>query len=87
MTTITVQRPRPVAVPRAAAPAAWLFGWLTRCIDQLAQARQARSERRRQEGRLADAAALRRQAQQLMGMDARYAADLFAAADRHERGE
>jgi hypothetical protein len=36
--------------------------------------------------RQAEAARVRQYAQEVMGQDPRFAADLFAAADRHERG-
>ena len=45
-----------------------------------------RAESRQFADRQSKAARVRTYAQQIMGHDPRFAADLFAAADRHERG-
>ena len=84
MTTITVQAPVKVNVPRAAAWAAALFtgllGWF--------QSHQAeRTERRAAADRAAEAAAVRTYALRFASHDPRFAADLLVAADRHERAE
>ena len=82
MTTITVQSPRNVATPRGAVLGAWVFQSLTRFVERLGEIRRERAERRAY--RISDAAAVRRYAQSVIQYDARFAADLFAAADRHE---
>ena len=82
MTTITVHTPAPVRAPRGAAWAAHLFALLLNSWRQASERRQqhlALSTRQR------EAAEVRRLGQQMMAMDSRFAADLFAAADRHER--
>jgi hypothetical protein len=89
-TTTTFHTPAPVRVPRAAPLAAWLAEQLIlalRALSRRLSAAPAAQAAARQRGRVAEAAALRRHAQQLMGADPRFAADLFAAADRHEREE
>ena len=82
MSTITVIAPIKIAVPRGAAVAAIWFvaflGWLEKVADKREQSRQL-------VGRIEEAARVRSYAQQLMAHDPRYAADLFAAADRHEQ--
>lgn len=85
MTTITVQTPRTVATPRGAVFGAWLFQAMTRLVERLGEARRARAEHRALSNRISDAAAVRRYAQSVIQYDARFAADLFAAADRHEQ--
>ena len=83
MTTMNVTIPRAVAVPRGAAFAAAVFssvlGWVSRSAA-------SRHERRALASRAAEAAEVRALALQLMKEDRRYAADLLAAADRHELG-
>lgn len=82
MVTLTVETHAPVAAPRGAALAGAVFarilGWFS-----------ARSSSRRAQQlgtlRSEEAARVRRFAEQMMGDDPRFAADLFAAADRHER--
>jgi hypothetical protein len=82
MTTITVQSPVKVRVPRAAGWAAALFSGLLTWFE----GRQAdRSERREVADRAAEAAAVRTYALRFASHDPRFAADLLAAADRHER--
>ncbi len=84
MVTVSVYTPVTVRAPRAAAWAAFLFtrflGWFERGAAQ-------RLERREQADRAAEAAAVREYAQRFASHDPRFAADLMAAADRHERGE
>jgi hypothetical protein len=83
MTTITVHTPVAVARPRGARIAAAWFGrllaWASRSIE-------SRTERRDFAGRVQEASRVRSYAQSVMQQDPRFAADLFAAADRHERG-
>jgi hypothetical protein len=83
MTTITVNTPARVAEPRGARWAAAAFGRLLKWMEASAA---ERGEHRALQGRIAEAARVRLYAQELMGHDPRFAADLFAAADRHERG-
>ena len=81
MSTTTVMTPAtaPVALPRgarwAAALAARLLQWLASLQPQPTVKPSSRSE---------EAAELRRYATRVARHDPRYAADLFAAADRHE---
>ncbi len=83
MSTITVQRPIKVHQPRAAAWAADLFNLLLNGLQSL---RAARARRRKITDRAAEAAAVRRYARDYAGHDPRFAAELMAAADRHEQG-
>lgn len=82
MTTVTVHTPVAVGTPRAALLAANLFsaflGWFERSAD-------VRAERREVADRAAEAAAVREYAHRFASHDPRFAADLMAAADRHER--
>ncbi|MDP2006498.1 MAG: hypothetical protein Q8K45_12545 [Rubrivivax sp.] len=82
MTVISVYTPAPVAMPRAAPLAAAAFlrvlGWFERLG-------QARSLAREHATRAAEARAVRSYAQRYASHDPRFAADLLAAADRHER--
>lgn len=87
MTTITVHTPTPVKTPRGATAAAWVVTQLSSLVDGVRQRRAARAEQLRSVSRYAEASALRRHAQGFLGADPRFAADLFAAADRHERQE
>jgi len=84
MTTITVHTPARVGVPRAARAAAAAF---LAFLGMLERSSQARAERRIQADRIAEAAAVRQYAMRFAGHDPRFAADLLAAADRHERTE
>jgi len=84
MSIISIQAPRHVAAPRGAAFAAWAFQVIRKIISRLSAARQERTDHRGYAARVVDAASVRRYAQQVMQYDARFAADLFAAADRHE---
>jgi hypothetical protein len=81
MTSITVQAVRTVAAPRAAAWAAAIFSGLFKLLSPAvvsAGPRKAFSDRQR------EATAVREYAQRFAAHDPRFAADLFAAADRHE---
>jgi hypothetical protein len=84
MTTITVQTPVKVRTPRAAAWAATAF---TRLLGWFETSAAQRQERREMADRGAEAAAVRQYAIRFASHDPRFAADLMAAADRHERGE
>ncbi len=81
MTTVTVLSPIKVAMPRVARWAASLFSGL---LAGLQRAAEARAEREVQAGRAAEAAAVRDYAHRFASHDPRFAADLMAAADRHE---
>ena len=83
MTSITVNAPVKTHAPRGAAVAATWFIALLTWVEKLSQ---QRAESRHFAGRQDEAARVRTYAQQIMGHDPRFAADLFAAADRHERG-
>ena len=87
MTTISIHTPTTVKAPRGATAAAWLISRLSTAVEGIRQRRAARTEQMRSVSRYAEASALRRHAQGFMGADPRFAADLFAAADRHERQE
>lgn len=83
MTTITVSTPAKVAAPRGAAWAANGFAAVLSWLEALGE---TRTERRALADRLAEAARVRIYAQDVLAQDPRFAADLMAAADRHERG-
>jgi hypothetical protein len=82
MTTISVYTPAKVAVPRAANLAASLA---TRLLSAFQRSSQVRGENQQQAERARDAAAVREYAQRYARHDPRFAADLMAAADRHEQ--
>lgn len=81
MTTITVARPATVVEPRGAIWAAQAVWSVWQFISRHAA---ARSEFRAAVNRVAEAAAVRRLADSWRDQDPRFAADLYAAADRHE---
>ena len=81
MATISINAPARIAAPRAAPLAAALFARVLGWFD-----RRAERSGTPDDDRAGDAARLRSFAQQVMAEDPRFAADLFAAADRHERG-
>lgn len=83
MTTITVNTPAATAAPRGAT---WAGNLAAGLLSWLQRKNQERRERNALAARLADAAAVRRYAWQMETVDRRFAADLLAAADRHERG-
>ena len=83
MTTIAVNTPPKVSAPRGAKIAAIWFSALLNWFETKAE---HRAERHEQANRQAEAARVRLFAQDMLGQDPRFAADLFAAADRHERG-
>lgn len=82
MTTTTVNVPAQTPAPRGALWAANMFYGLL----SLGQgAWSAEMQHRAQRARLAEAAEARAYARELERYDPRCAADLFAAADRHEQ--
>jgi len=83
MTSITVHTPVKVRTPRAASWAAVAF---TRLLSWFQSSAAQRQERREVADRGAEAAAVRQYANRFASHDPRFAADLMAAADRHERG-
>jgi hypothetical protein len=82
MSTIIVSSPAEVATPRGAAWAASLASSILNWFSSTASAVQ---HSREVATRVREASQVRRLAQQVMRDDPRFAADLFAAADRHER--
>ncbi len=83
MSTITVNIPVKVSAPRGARLAALWFG---RLLTRLGDLAEQRAEHRAVAGRMREASEVRAYAQAVMSQDPRFAADLFAAADRHEHG-
>ena len=82
MSTITVTAPVKTAAPRGARVAArWFVAFLRWLETQAAR----REQSRHLAGRVEEAARVRTYAQNIMAHDPRFASDLFAAADRHER--
>jgi hypothetical protein len=81
MTTITVNTPVKIAAPRGSRIAAIWFGRLLTRLGNLAEQRAAS---RALQARLKEASEVRAYAQAVMAEDPRFAADLLAAADRHE---
>lgn len=82
MTTITVTTPVLVAEPRGARWAAGAASWVAESIGQWRRARQHAQQLRT---RTEEASEVRRLADSMAALDPRFAADLYAAADRHER--
>ena len=87
MTTLTTRHPIAVPTPPAAAWAAAAWITVSRLAMQLQAWARQRNERAEVIGRVAEANRLRQVAQGFMSSDSRFAADLFAAADRHERAQ
>lgn len=83
MTSITIQKPATVRVPRAAPIAAEIA---FRVLDTIGSFFEAHRAQRAAAARIAEANNVRRYAQQVSRYDPRFASDLFAAADRHEQG-
>jgi hypothetical protein len=81
MTTITVQTPVKVASPYAARLAAAVF---YRTLTWFRHTSAQRADRQSRADRIREAAAVRDYAQRFASEDPRFAADLLAAADRHE---
>lgn len=84
MSSITVLSPVKVAVPRASRYLANLFVSLTQWLQRTGA---SRAQRQLAADRGAEAAAVRQYAQRFASHDPRFAADLLAAADRHESTE
>ena len=84
MTTVTVHTPVAVRVPRAAAVAAEVFANFLSWFEHKAETTAVRREAT---DRAAEAAAVREYAHRFASHDPSFAADLLAAADRHERNE
>ncbi len=82
MSSITINTPARVGVPRGAILAAEVFARLLKWFETT---RRVRARELDENSRVGDAARVRRFAQQIMADDPRFASDLFAAADRHER--
>lgn len=87
MTTLTTINPVAVSAPRAAAWAAAAWMGASHSWTKLRLWAGQRAENASTGGRVNEANRLRHVAQGFMSSDSRFAADLFAAADRHERGE
>lgn len=81
MTSITVNVPAAVSVPRGAVLVGTLYSAVT---SRFALWRAARTQRRAAASRAAEVKAVRIYAWNIMHEDQRFAADLLAAADRHE---
>lgn len=84
MTMLTVHTPTPVQVPRFAPLAATLFARLLQVFEAASRAVTAS---RQAAWRQRQARELRQFALQHASHDPRFAADLLAAADRHERND
>ena len=82
MTIITIHAPANVATPLGAKLAAEAFG---RVLTWLGALFQTSVDRIDTNDRTAEANRVRTFANEMMSQDPRFAADLFAAADRHER--
>ena len=83
MNTMTFITPVHVKAPRGAALAAAGFSKL---LGWMALTAEASAQRRLQAQRVAEANQVRQYAQVVLAQDRRFAADLLAAADRHELG-
>ena len=83
MSYITINVPAKVSAPRGSVVAARWFSALLNWIETAAERRVAH---RMAADRQAEAALVRSYAQSLAAQDPRFAADLLAAADRHELG-
>ena len=88
MTTATaptrVRTPVSVTVPRGSSWAAQAFTGLLSWFEQHSRTGQ---QRQAQADRVTEASAVREYAQRYARHDPRFAADLLAAADRHEQAE
>jgi hypothetical protein len=82
MSTVSVYSPVKVSVPRASNLAGNLFARLLAALQSSPRTPSASQE---QAERARDAAAVREYAQRYARHDPRFAADLMAAADRHEQ--
>ena len=84
MTTIPINVPAKVSEPRGSAAAAYGFAALLNWFERTSA---RRTSRRLAAERQAEAAQVRDFARQMAEQDPRFAADLCAAADRHEIGQ
>jgi len=82
MTTLTIIRPAPIAAPRGAE---WAADAAVALRSLFTRWRARRVENAMRGARVQEANAVRRLADSLYEIDPRVAADLYAAADRHER--
>lgn len=88
MTTITIHSPAASAIgSRIRVASAHLLSYLVDWTEEVGRARAAEALSRMESTRVTEAAQLRLYAQRLVRNDPRFAADLMAAADRHERTE
>jgi hypothetical protein len=83
MTTVTVHTPVQVAEPRGARVAVAAVLALRAAFAAL---RRGLAQHRAYRSRVAEAAKVRAMARQMARHDPRVAAEMLAAADRHERG-
>lgn len=82
MTLITLHTPAQIAEPRGARVAVEAVLALREAVAAL---RRGLARHRAYRGRVAEAAQVRAMAGEIAGHDPRVAAELYAAADRHER--
>lgn len=82
MTSITIHAPATVAAPLGSKLAAELFG---RVLGWLSRATVSHAGHLQGGDRVTEANRVRSFANEMLAMDPRFAADLYAAADRHER--
>jgi hypothetical protein len=85
MTTITVHTPSRATASRGAALASRLLARVLQGLEAMGRARAMAALSRMEATRVSESARLRLFAQQWEHQDPRFAADLYAAADRHER--
>lgn len=78
--------PAPIVAPRGAAFFANVAARMLRWFERLGEARARGAMRRVAATRISEAAAVREFAMEWSRRDPRFAADLMAAADRHETG-
>lgn len=83
MTTITVHTPAQIAEPRGAQLA---VAAVLALRDAWSQLRTGLAQHRAHRSRIAEAAKVRAMAREMAGHDPRVAAEMYAAADRHELG-
>lgn len=81
MSTTSLYTPTPLAAAHAVRGAA---NWFERLQHVLHLGRQVQVARRLRVQRIAEAAAVRHYAESMRAVDSRFAADLWAAADRHD---
>jgi hypothetical protein len=81
MTTITISKPADIRMPRAAPVAAGLY---LRFLELCERTLSTKASAKKEQDRAGDAQYVRRIADSVRSIDPRYAADLYAAADRHE---